>query len=193
MTLHSDPGTSDGTVPDSDSSVRVLPAVMVAQYQVEQFLYHEAQLLDDWRWGEWLKLFTDDVRYWMPLRHNRLRHQRDETLRPDAIEIALFDDDLAQLRMRVEQMRSGRHWAEDPPSRCRHLVSNVRVSSRPGGEFDVRSNFIVYRNRLESEVDIWAGERHDTLRRSDLSLQIAGRTILLDQNVVLSKNLSVFF
>jgi biphenyl 2,3-dioxygenase beta subunit len=75
------------------------------------------------------------------------------------------------------------------------MVSNVRITpTKSAGEYAVKSNFICYRNRLQDEVDIWAGERNDLLRRDqDQVLQIARRKILLDQNVVLSKNLSVFF
>jgi 3-phenylpropionate/cinnamic acid dioxygenase small subunit len=66
--------------------------------------------------------------------------------------------------------------------------------ARGEGEFDVLSNFLCYRNRLEDEVDIWAGQREDVLRNvGPRQWQIARRSILLDQNVVLSKNLSVFF
>lgn len=168
---------------------------IVLQHGVEQFLYQEAHLLDTWAWDEWFQLFSEDVRYWMPLRRNQLRRERGAGQVPAGLEMALIDDDHAQLKMRVEQMASGRHWAEDPPSRCRHLVSNVMVEEQTGdaGELLVRSNFIVYRNRLEREVDIWAGSREDILRRSGDSFLIASRTILLDQNVVLSKNLSVFF
>ena len=62
------------------------------------------------------------------------------------------------------------------------------------GEYEAKSNFICYRNRLSDEVDIWVGERTDLLSRNDeQELRIARRKILLDQNVVLSKNLSVFF
>jgi biphenyl 2,3-dioxygenase beta subunit len=69
------------------------------------------------------------------------------------------------------------------------------ITSAAGGfaEFDVVSNFVLYRNRLESETDIWAGERRDVLRLVDGDFKIAKRTILLDQNVVQSKNLSVLF
>lgn len=173
----------------------VLESALEVQYRVEQFLYREAHLLDTWAWSQWFELFAEDVRYWMPLRRNKLRRERGDGQLPDGLEMALIDDDHAQLHMRVQQMASGRHWAEDPPSRCRHLVTNVCVepSDPDAGEYAVRSNFIVYRNRLENEVDIWAGSRDDVLRRNGDSFLIARRTILLDQNVILSKNLSVFF
>lgn len=166
------------------------------QYAIEQFLYAEAELLDDWQWRTWQRLFAEDAHYRMPIRRNRLRRQRktDEAEDSGGLEVAHFDDDVNSLDLRVQQLESGMHWAEDPPSRSRHLVSNVRV--QPGdhdGEFHVRSAFLIYRNRLEAEVDLWAGERRDVLRTSGESFLIADRIILLDQNLVLSKNLSVFF
>ncbi|MBB3044010.1 aromatic-ring-hydroxylating dioxygenase subunit beta [Nocardioides soli] len=170
---------------------------MQVQHEVEQFLYAEAQLLDDWRYRHWFELMADDIRYRAPLRKNRLRRQRlEDEVADRGTEMALFDDDKESLDVRVMQRETGKFWAEDPPSRTRHLISNVRISlpvDSAGDEYDVRSNFIVYRNRLETEVDIWAGERFDLLRRDGASFKIARRTILLDQNVVLSKNLSVFF
>jgi 3-phenylpropionate/cinnamic acid dioxygenase small subunit len=168
------------------------------QHRVEQFLYYEAELLDDRRYRDWYDLLSQDIQYWMPTRSNRLsRELSEENSKPGAM--ALFDDDKQSLGWRVRQLESGVHWAEDPPSRTRHIVSNIRV--RPGSEsaepdaYLVRSNFLCYRNRLDTEVDIWAGERLDTLRslRHAPWFEVARRTILLDQNVVLSKNLSVFF
>lgn len=166
------------------------------QHAVEQFLYAESELLDDWQWRAWVELFTEDAHYRMPIRRNQLRRQRkkDEADDMGGLEVAHFDDDRKSLDMRVQQLETGMHWAEDPPSRSRHLVTNVRV--RPGtaeGEFFVRSNFFVYRNRLEAEVDLWAGERRDVLRADGDGFRIADRIILLDQNLILSKNLSVFF
>lgn len=184
---------------DAISSVSVNADLgsVVLQHRIEQFLYREAQLLDHWQWDAWLELFADDILYWMPVRKNRLRRQRDRDEVPDGIEMAHFYDNRASLQLRVNQMHSGTHWAEDPPSRCRHLVTNVRVVQRDSGlespEYDVTSNFLVYRNRLESETDTWAGERRDVLRVCERSFMIAKRTILLDQNVVQSKNLSVLF
>ncbi len=164
------------------------------QFEIEQYYYLEAELLDDHRYGEWLELFSGDARYWMPTRSNRLLRDHDKELSVEG-EFALFDDNKKSLGWRVKQMDSLTHWAENPRSRTRHLVSNVRIAPiRCENEYEVKSNFICYRNRLQDEVDIWAGERNDLLRRDgERGLQIVRRKILLDQNVVLSKNLSVFF
>lgn len=167
------------------------------QHEIEQFLYSEAELLDEWRYRDWFNLMADDIQYRAPLRKNRLRRQRiEDEVAPRGTEMALFDDDKSSLDVRIRQRETGSFWSEEPPSRTRHLISNVRVAELPAKdaeEYGVRSNFIVYRNRLEAEVDIWAGERFDVIRREASGLRIARRTVLLDQNVVLSKNLSVFF
>lgn len=166
------------------------------QHHIEQFLYYEAELLDEWQFNDWYDLFPEDSHYRLPVRRNRLKRQRfkDEAA-PRGTEMAHFDADKKTLGLYVAQRESGTNWAEDPYSRTRHMVCNVRIkpSAEEAESFDVRSNFFVYRNRLETEVDTWAGERFDRLRPQGDSYQIADRVILLDQNVVLSKNLSVFF
>ena len=169
---------------------------------IEEFLYLEAELLDDHRYDDWLALLADDIHYWAPTRANRLRRDRGREASAPG-EVALFDDDKTSLGWRVRQMGLATHWAEDPPSRTRHLVTNVRIApTEVDGEYAVRSNFLCYRNRLRDEVDLWAGERRDVLRRVGTGGEgegegpgwlIARREITLDQNVVLSKNLSVFF
>ena len=85
-------------------------------------------------------------------------------------------------------------WAEDPPSRTRHLIMNIEVE--PGdapGPVKVYSNFLVYRNRAEIEQDFYVGARRDVLRRVASTWKIAGRMITLDQNVLTAKNVSIFF
>jgi 3-phenylpropionate/cinnamic acid dioxygenase small subunit len=167
-------------------------AAMVRQYEVERFLYDEAALLDSRRFQDWLELFTDDTRYFMPIRRTRMQHELDlEFTQPG--EVAFFDDDKALLASRVAKLATGRSWSEDPPSRTRHLITNVRVLSDDGSELTVESNFHLYRSRLNSEQDSWFGRRRDTLRRREPSFQIASRTIYLDQTVLLSRNLSSFF
>jgi biphenyl 2,3-dioxygenase subunit beta len=161
--------------------------------QVEDFLYLEAELLDDRKLREWLDLFTDDARYWMPLRHNPFERPADlteELSKPG--EGYYFDDDKKSLKIRVERVYAKNAWAEMPPSRTRHFVSNVRVKRDDGSELEVRSNFLVYRTRMETDQDMFVGERQDLLRRVDGSFKIARRTIVLDQAVLAAKNISVF-
>lgn len=163
------------------------------QHEVEQFLFEEAALLDDGKFHEWLGILTDDIHYWMPTRYNRTRREREhEFSKPN--EVAFFDEDKSSLAMRVKRLDTGMAWAEDPPSRTRHLVTNVQVRRRSAAdEFDVTSSFLLYRTRLETDLNLFAGRREDMLRRTRDGWRIARRKILLDQNVVLAKNLSVFF
>ena len=164
------------------------------QHEIEQFLFHEAHLLDAHRYDDWLGLFADDVHYWMPTRSNRLG--RDQARERSQIgEAANFDETFPDLARRVFRLNTGKAWAEDPPSRTRHLVTNVRAScSANENEYDVESHFLVYRNRSQTKVDIWVGARHDVLRHlGPQTWQIASRVVVLDQSTVLSSNLSVFF
>jgi 3-phenylpropionate/cinnamic acid dioxygenase small subunit len=172
--------------------------------EVEQFLYREARLLDERRFREWLDLFTDDVRYWMGARSNRYprtskaisilspnRYVEDDHTRDD--ELSIFDESKETLSGRVARLETGMAWAEDPPSRTRHLITNIEVAGDAGAELTVHSNFIVYRSRAETEQDFYVGARQDLLRRVDGWLKIARRKMTLDQNVLSAKNLSIFF
>src|SRR5580698_1247467 len=109
-----------------DGSDMSLEQAMVLQYEVEQFLYREAALLDDRRFTDWLALIADDIHYWMPIRRTvTVENLRLEYAAADGM--AYFDDDKRDLRMRVEKLQSNSAWSENPPSRTRHFVSNVRI------------------------------------------------------------------
>jgi biphenyl 2,3-dioxygenase beta subunit len=107
--------------------------------------------------------------------------------------MAYFDDPKDVLATRVRKLDTGYAWAEDPPSRTRHLYTNVRAVAVEGDEITISCNFILYRTRLEREVDWWVGRREDVLRRENGSFKIAKRAIFLDQTNILSKNISNFF
>jgi 3-phenylpropionate/cinnamic acid dioxygenase small subunit len=161
--------------------------------RIEDFYYLEAELLDERKLREWFELLTEDVRYWMPIRHNELERPNDitqELSRPG--EGYYFDDDSKSLKIRVERAYSKIAWAEVPPSRTRHLITNVRVKKDDGREVEVDSNFLVYRTRMETDKDLFVGTRRDVLRRSGESFKIARRTIILDQAVLDAKNISIF-
>ena len=173
--------------------------------EIEQFLYREARLLDDRKFHEWLDLLTDDIRYWMPVRSNRYpaiskaisildgsRYEEDEISKEG--ELAIMDEDKDSLTRRVDRLDTGMAWAEDPPSRTRHFVSNVELE--PGAtdsELKVYSNFIMYRTRGETEQDFYVGKREDILRKEGGQWKVAYRKIVLDQTVLLAKNVSNFF
>jgi 3-phenylpropionate/cinnamic acid dioxygenase small subunit len=162
------------------------------QYEVEQFLYAEAALLDARRYRDWLGLIADDIHYWMPIRRtvNTSDIEREFTKIGD---MAFFDDDREMLEMRVKKLEAGSAWSEDPPSRSRHFVSNVRVLETSGDEITIEACFHLYRTRLNTEVDSWIGRRVDVLRRQGGSFVIARRHLFLDQTLILSTNMSTLF
>jgi len=160
--------------------------------EVEQFLYAEARLLDERRFHEWLELFTPDIHYWMPTRSNRMLNDLDNELSKPG-ELAYFDDTLLMLRGRVARLDTGMAWAEDPPSRTQRLLTNVQIDAVEGDEVKVHLGFLIQRCRNETEEDLFIGYRDDVLRRVDGGFKIAKRKIVLGQNVLSAKNLSIFF
>jgi len=158
------------------------------QHRVEQFLYREVRLLSERRYEEWLDLFSDDARYWMPAR---------ETIngQPDALygegEMAYFDDDKEFLAARIERSRSSLAHAEQPPSRLRYFVSNVEVEELGGGDINVRCNLLVYQSRLERTEVSYVGRREDRFSEAGQSWRIASRKIILDQTLI-PRTLSIF-
>ncbi len=180
------------TVQSLDEIAEDLRELRLAR-EIEQFLYAEAELLDQRRFDDWLDLFAEDARYWMPMRRNvKFGEQERENTR-EGEEIAWFDEGKETLIQRVQQIHTGIHWAEEPLSRVCHMVSNVQLLKVDGREVTVKSRFLVYRSRVETETDFFVGKREDVLRRVGESWKIARRAIFLDQNVLLAKNLTIFF
>ena len=173
-------------------------ARLLLKQEIEEFLYREADLLDERRYEHWLALIADDVRYWMPMRRNVKFGEEAREFTRAGQDINWFDEGKETLTRRVKQILTGMHWAEEPVSRISHMVSNVRLievnpSAAEPQEVTVGSRFLIYRNRVETETDILVGKREDLLRRVDGQWQIARRKIVLDQNVLLTKNLTFFF
>jgi 3-phenylpropionate/cinnamic acid dioxygenase small subunit len=173
-------------------------AKLLLHREIEEFLYNEAELLDARRFDEWLTLFTDDARYWMPMRRNVPHDDRAREFTREGADVNWFDEGKDTLGRRVAQIQTGIHWAEEPPSRICHMVSNVQIlraappASAAPSEVDVRCRFLVYRNRVETETDVLVGKREDVLRRVDDGWKIARRMVILDQSVLLAKNLTFF-
>ncbi|MGY2876442.1 3-phenylpropionate/cinnamic acid dioxygenase small subunit [Marmoricola sp. URHA0025 HA25] len=204
MVSHTVEGSNDRvtTTETSAEAGPVAGALASAQihFEVQQFYFQEAELLDDGRYADWLALMADDLDYWMPTRTNRLRRQQALATAARG-EAAYYDESRESLAWRIRRFDSGMAWAEDPPSRTRHLVTNVVAryvdpeehAGFAAGDLSVRSAFLVYRNRLEREENVFAGSREDVLRCTGGGFQVARRVILLDQSVLMSKNISTFF
>jgi 3-phenylpropionate/cinnamic acid dioxygenase small subunit len=173
-----------------ESAVALTPQ-QALWFELMQFYIREAWLLDERKLKEWLDLFTDDVLYFMPRRKNVPRRETSRELTPLG-DLAILEEDKRYLEMRVARLDTGMAWAEDPPSRTRHLIGNLEATSREKGEAQTRTAFLVYRSHLETDHQLLSGCREDVLRKVDGAWRVARRTIVLDANVLLDKNLSVF-
>jgi 3-phenylpropionate/cinnamic acid dioxygenase small subunit len=167
--------------------------------EIEEFLYMEADLLDHREFRQWLELLAEDLIYFMPIRRNVKfgQHAEKENTRQGE-GISWFDEDKWTLTKRVEQILTGVHYAEEPLSRVTHMVSNVRLmdispSPENAQKVVVGCRFLVFQNRVEYESNTFIGRRVDTLRRHGESWLIAQRELILEQNVLLAKNLSILF
>lgn len=168
------------------------PVDAATHFEIARFYAMEARLLDEERYRDWFALLTDDVSYWVPLRENRFRRDKRPEIEPS--NVALFDDTKATLDMRLGRLESGMAWAEDPPTRHVYAITNVEAFHRETpDEYEAHSVFTLYRNRSERDESSLMGRRRDILRRTSEGLRIAGRMVLLQQALLLTKNLSVFF
>ena len=142
---------------------------------VEEFLYHEAGLLDEWRLEEWLALFTDDAQYVIPA--------TDLPEGDPRTDLVILDDDLPRLRGRVERLLSRRAPRESPFSRTRRFISNVRVRKVEGDEIYATASFLVYRIRLGQQAP-YVGRYEYTLRRGADGWRIRSRRAVLDHEAL---------
>jgi len=104
-------------------------ARLLLTQEIAQFLYTEAELLDERRHDEWLGLLADDIRYWMPMRRNVKYGDTDREFTRETEDVSWFDEGKETLTRRVRQIQTGIHWAEEPRSRITHMVSNVQLLS----------------------------------------------------------------
>ena len=143
----------------------------ITRQEIEDFLYEEAALLDEWRLQEWLELLTEDAAYYVP-----------STDIPDGdhrTTLFLIADDAVRLRSRVKQLLGKSAHAETPHSRTRRLLSNVRIRGVEDDCISVTANFAVYRLRLE-QVDTYVGRYEYVLVRHQGRLKIRQRRAILD-------------
>ena len=160
-------------------------------WEVYSFLMREAELLDERREREWLETcIAAEVEYLMPVRENRERAEGYGF----SEESFYFQETRGSLELRVQRLETEYAWAEDPPSRTRHFVTNVRVAGADGeDEVAVRSNLLLYRSRgSDPSNDLLSAERRDVLRKEEDSWKLRRRVILLDHSVLTTHNLSIF-
>ena len=150
----------------------MLNAANITRGEVEDFLFHEAALLDAWKLDEWLTLLTDEVVYRVP--------SNDAPTSTPAEALFMIADDARRIRERVLRLKDRNAHAEFPHSRTRRFVSNVRIFSRTENAISVEANFVVYRHRRDEDIRTYVGQYRHVLRVTPEGLRIAARIAILD-------------
>lgn len=168
---------------------RPLPYSDPEHQAAHQFLVEEAALLDAADYGAWLNLLCEDIRYVMPVRVTTARGAGFDAL----TDMGHFDENLYSLRKRVQRLATDHAWTEDPPSRTRHFVSNVRTFPGGGAGLRVESSLLLFRSRGDTRPpDLLSAGRTDVLRVTDDGYRLARRQIMVDESVLRTQNLAVF-
>lgn len=155
------------------------------------FLIHEADLLDQHRYKEWLELCTEDISYKVPIRLTR-----ELNAETDFSDVSYhMNETIGSLNVRIKKTYSGYNWAEDPASRTRHYLSNFRMEmlDDEGHEVLMKTNLLLFRNKFDyPEYNLISSERHDTLRKENETWKLAKRIVYLDHSTVPMSNLAIF-
>lgn len=154
-----------------------------------RFLLEEAAILDSGDWARWLGLLTDDIRYVMPVRVTTV----NDTGYDSRSDMAHFDEDRYALTKRVERLLTDYAWTEDPPSRTRHLVTNVRTFAGDEDEVGVESSVLLFRSRGDDrQAEYVCALRRDVLRPAVDGYLLASRRITVEESVLRTQNLAIF-
>jgi 3-phenylpropionate/cinnamic acid dioxygenase small subunit len=155
-----------------------------------RFLHYEAELLDDRRYEEWLALLAPDIDYRIPTRLTRERGSKQDDFSKKSF---LMVEDFGSLRTRVRRLATAFAFAEDPPTRTRRIIGNIRSGEAgSAGEIAVKSNFILVRTKMDQSSQLIAGERSDVLRVVADSALLVGRVVHLEHTVLPMENLAIF-
>lgn len=154
-------------------------------------LYDEAAALDERRFGDWVEMLADDLRYTAPLRITRIGKTRDSDVTRSMYH---FDETRRTILSRLGRLELSSAWAEDPPSRCRRQITNVRMAEGVApGTTEAVSYLQVTRSRGDDWRTEWlTAERRDIWRAVGGAHQLVTREIILDQSVLGMANLAIF-
>jgi 3-phenylpropionate/cinnamic acid dioxygenase small subunit len=162
---------------------------LLLHYECEQWLTHEALLLDENRYEEWFALLAPEVAYAVPI-----RTVIEGSSRPSFSERAFhFKEDRASIRARIDRLNTGLAWAERPPTRTHRFVSNVIVEhSSDSAGIAVQSSLLLYLGTGDqTQPEILTARRRDRLVRVDDQWKLESRWAYIGQTI-LSSSLSVF-
>ena len=151
-------------------------------HEIEQFLYREARLMDEHQYDAWLGLWVDEPHYWIPC--------NDDDVDGDITEsIALVNEHRAGLEIRIERLKSGAAYSQDPKTRLSRVVSNVEILEHGGDVMVIGSTFNISAYR-RGQVDVIAGRSIHTLRRVDQGLRLWKKKVYLANSDTVINNLT---
>lgn len=175
--------------PASKGRPGLVPMTSPAYAEAVAWLFEEAELLDDNDFMTWVEMLAPDLHYTMPVRATVRRADGAGVLRSNHH----FDETRGSITIRARRFLEATEYAEDPPSRMRRFVSNIRVRDDGSDELDVRSYVLLMRSRFDSpQFEIVCAERRDVLRRTSEGLKLARREIIVDQSTIGTVNLALF-
>ena len=174
---------------NSERAQAPLPYSDPRHQSAAQFLVEEAHLLDSADFEAWLELMDPQVRYRMPVRVTAVK-AADEA---DVQTMDHFDEDWYSLSKRVQRFGTDYAWTEDPQSRVRHHISNVRTFEGEGGELIVESAVLLYRSRGDRTApSLLSAGRTDVLVSTPHGMRLRSRDIEIDESVLRTQNLAIF-
>jgi PAH dioxygenase small subunit len=157
--------------------------------EIYGFLLTEAALLDGNQFREWTNLLSEDLQYTMPVRSTRENFIKTHFSK----EMFHFNENYKSMILRVRRMETDYAWAEDPASRARRFITNIRVSRLDENRFDVKSYILMTRNRLEAvEYQLLSAERCDIIEKTEDGMKLVKREIFADSTIIGMKNLQLF-
>jgi 3-phenylpropionate/cinnamic acid dioxygenase small subunit len=137
--------------------------------EIEQFVYSEARFADEHDYDAWEALWTDDALYWVPAQGSFADPEH---------RVSVIYDNRRRISTRLQQLRTGKRYAQSPPSNLRRIVSNIEILSVDGDDVAVGANFVLYESKPRG-IETWAGRISYVLRRVDDDLKLARKTVVL--------------
>lgn len=171
---------------------------------LERFYFHEARLLDNRQYKQWLGLLSESVSYVVPSRVNVQVNNRDrgseEMLHPDrelegsdSMGSPLREEGYSLLMLRAERAYKINSWAEQPPARTRRIIGNIELIDREDNRLHVLSNFLLYYARPGSRQTLYSGQRRDVLKDIPEGFRIEDREVVLDYADIELPTIGLFF
>ena len=137
--------------------------------EIEQFIYREARYADEHDYDAWEALWTDDALYWVPA---------GGSLADPLHQVSVIYDNRRRISTRLKQLRTGKRYAQSPPSNLRRTISNVEILSSAGSETQVGANFVLYESKPRG-IEMWAGRITYVLRSVDGETKLVRKTVVL--------------